>query len=333
MIAYQELKKVYEDQLQPQLSGMEADRKTVKKWRGRALVLLAVSLLFLGVLLVSLLAATKYSIISGMFGVTFSLVVIILSLMLASIFALIALLRYNKMKEVFKKEVITRIVALLNPEFEYQAKGFVPEAHYLAAGFFPDTHDRYGGDDLITGVIDKTPFLFSDLKVEEKKNKKQMDERKVMVWKSLFKGLFFVAEFNKSLNENTFVVPEKAHTDFLGKEKKGVNRYGKLVKLENPEFEKIFSVYGSSQQEARYILTPAMMEAIVNVHKMGGFQMMFSFVGSNVYCAIPRKRDTFEPKVSRSVEYKDVEEMYMLLHLIETIIKEMNLNTRIWTKE
>ncbi len=37
--------------------------------------------------------------------------------------------------------------------------------------------------------------------------------------------------------------------------------HGKLVKLENPEFEKEFVVYSSGQQEARYILTPVMMEA------------------------------------------------------------------------
>ncbi len=53
----------------------------------------------------------------------------------------------------------------------------------------------------------------------------------------------------------------------MGKEKTNAKHYGELIKLENPEFEKIFSVYGSSQQEARYVLTPTMMEAIVNVYK------------------------------------------------------------------
>ncbi len=148
----------------------------------------------------------------------------------------------------------------------------------------------------------------------------------------VFKGLFFVAEFNKDLNESTFVVPEKEFANLLGKEKTSAAHYGELVKLENPEFEKIFSVYGSSQQEARYVLTPTMMEAIVNVYKTCNLKMRFSFTGSKVYCAIPMKKDMFEPTVKRGVKYSNIEEFYMILNLIETIITEMNLNTRIWTK-
>ncbi len=148
----------------------------------------------------------------------------------------------------------------------------------------------------------------------------------------IFKGLFFIAEFNKNLNESSFVVPEKSHSNMLGKEKSKVNRFGELIKLENPEFEKIFSVYGTSEQEARYILTPMMMEAMVAVYKKFGFAMRFSFIGSKVYCAIPMKKDMFEPNIKRGVKCSDIEEFYMILNLIETIITEMNLNTRIWTK-
>ncbi len=158
-------------------------------------------------------------------------------------------------------------------------------------------------------------------------------KKMLQVYTKVFKGLFFVAEFNKNLNENTFVVPEKEYANLLGQEKTKVAHYGELVKLENPEFEKIFSVYGSSQQEARYVLTPTMMEAIVNLSKTYNLKMKFSFRGAKVYCAIPMKKDMFEPTVKRGIKYEDIEEFYMILSLIETIITEMNLNTRIWTKE
>ncbi len=41
----------------------------------------------------------------------------------------------------------------------------------------------------------------------------------------------------------------------------------------------------------------------------------------------------FKPTVKRGVAYSDIEEFSMILNLIETIITEMNLNTRIWTKK
>ena len=107
-----------------------------------------------------------------------------------------------------------------------------------------------------------------------------------------------------------------------------------LVKLENPDFEKLFAVYSTSQIEARYVLTPVMMESMVNISKKYGRKMYFSFNGERVYCAIKFNKALFEPRIRKSgVNFNDVEEMYHLFGLIETIIQEMNLNTRIWTKE
>jgi hypothetical protein len=62
--------------------------------------------------------------------------------------------------------------------------------------------------------------------------------------------------------------------------------------------------------------------------------MYFSFKGENVFCAIPFGRNLFEPNIKKSgVNYSDVEEMCVFFSLIEIIVKELNLNTRIWTKE
>lgn len=61
--------------------------------------------------------------------------------------------------------------------------------------------------------------------------------------------------------------------------------------------------------------------------------MHFAFIGERVYCAIEFDKGLFEPRVMKSgVKFSDVEEMYCLFGLIETIIHEMNLNIRIWTK-
>ncbi len=75
------------------------------------------------------------------------------------------------------------------------------------------------------------------------------------------------------------------------------------------------------------------MEAMVEVQKRYNLEMRFSFSGANVYCAVNTTKLLFEPTIRHSLKYQDVEEMYDLLGLIETIINEMNLNTRIWTKE
>ena len=319
----EELKLLYKNELKPQLAQMEGQRKYIKKWRG------------LGIFAAVLAFLTYHygeSFVSGTL-----VIVLLVVLAIAGIFCGIkAYIRYQDYKKVFKAEVVAKIVRLINPDYSYNPSAHISERVYSQSGIFPKKPDRCNGDDLITGKINKTPFEFSELKTEEKSETRDDDGSKRTEWNTIFRGIFFVADFNKHLGEQTFVVPQndKFTTNLFGRERKKTHRFGELIKLENPEFEKIFSVYGSSQQEARYILTPTMMEAIVNIYRHLGVKMYFSFVGNNVYCAIPMHKNMFEPKIGKEgIKYEDVEEMFLLFGMIETIVTEMNLNTRIWTKD
>ncbi|HPF93146.1 MAG TPA: DUF3137 domain-containing protein, partial [Tenuifilaceae bacterium] len=161
------------------------------------------------------------------------------------------------------------------------------------------------------------------------------DGKRKETWHTIFKGLFFHADFNKEIMGKTYIEPDTAER-LLGKfgQSLQVSSKGKLVKLENPEFEKIFAVYGTDQTEARYILTPTIMEALVNIYKMYKRKMHLSFIGTRVYVAMSFSKNLFEPKIfSSGVKFKDVEFMYNLFMVNQTIVKELNLNTRIWTKE
>ena len=45
-------------------------------------------------------------------------------------------------------------------------------------------------------------------------------------------------------------------------------------------------------------------------------------------------KDLFEPRILKSgVRFEDMEQMNEQFNLIQTLIHEMNLNTRIWTKD
>ncbi len=319
MVSQEEIKSLYETELKPQLAGMEKMRKFVKRWRRLAIASGIVAFLFLSN------CSTAVEIIGG--------IVFIAGAIYSSFKAYGTYKKYHKQ---FKNEVVRKVVQLINPAYQYNPDKHIELYEYHKAAIFRPKAERFNGDDLIVGKIDKTPFKFSELKTEYKTTRTDSDGNTVTEWNTIFKGLFFLAEFNKNIEGQTFIFPEKDSglTNIFGKEKAKSKDFGELVKLENPEFEKIFSVYGTSQQEARYILTPVLMEAIVNIYKTYGLTMYFSFKGENVFCAIPFSRNLFEPNIKKSgVNYSDVEEMYVLFTLIETIIKELNLNTRIWTKD
>ena len=108
---------------------------------------------------------------------------------------------------------------------------------------------------------------------------------------------------------------------------------GAIVKLEDPEFEREFVVYSSDQVEARYILSSALMQRIVEFRRRCNRRVHLSFVGDHVYLAVESGKDLFEPPLFSRLTAATVEEYWSDLQLFGGIVEQLNLNTRIWTKE
>lgn len=238
-------------------------------------------------------------------------------------------------RQSFKSNVVTAIVALYNPDWEYLCDSSIEQADYERSGLFRHRVDRYQGDDLVKGKIDRTDFQFSELHTQYKQVTYGSKGERREHWVTIFRGLFMHADFNKNFSGTTYVLPDTAEKllGAFGQSLQKLSSRGDLVKLENVEFEKRFVVYSSDQVEARYILTPAMMEAMVKLSSAFDSDVFFSFVGSRVYVARSFSGGLFEPNLFRSgVNYADVKEMFDLFGMISELVQELNLNTRIWTK-
>ena len=104
--------------------------------------------------------------------------------------------------------------------------------------------------------------------------------------------------------------------------------------MDNVEFERHFAVYASDQIQSRYVLTPAIMDKILDFKKKSGSTSWLSFKDSMLYMAVPYKKNLFEPKYFKCmVDYVTTFEYFHDLSLFVGIVEEFNLNTRIWTKE
>lgn len=242
----------------------------------------------------------------------------------------------SKYRKRFKSDVVAEIIGLYNPEWQYLYDSCITQDQYQLSRIFPQHFDRYSGDDLVVGEIDKTDFQYSELHTQYKQETHGSKGERDESWVTIFKGLFMHADFNKKFSGTTFVLPDTAERLFgsFGQKLQKLSSRGELVKLEDPVFEKRFVVYSSNQVEARYILTPAIMENMVRLADHVGGKVYFSFVGSRVYFARSFSKDLFEPNVFRSgVNFSDAKQMFELLGMITELIQELNLNTRIWTKE
>jgi hypothetical protein len=236
----------------------------------------------------------------------------------------------------FKMIILRKMVQFADPGLDYLPQQGISKELFTAAGLFKQGIDRYKCEDMIRGKIDKTQLTFSEVHAEYKTTTHTGKSRQTH-WHTIFKGIFFIADFNKNFHGRTVVLPDTAEKLFglFGQTLQSwSSSHGQLVKLEDVEFEKEFVVYGTDQIEARYILSPALMERILQFQRKLGTKLYLSFLGSKVFGAISIEKNLFEPAVFSSVlDFNVIAEYYGQLQLGIGVVDELNLNTRIWTKE
>ena len=245
----------------------------------------------------------------------------------------VAWYQWGKLRRDFKHEVVGRVVKFLDPELRYLPADKIDQEKFEAGSIFRQRIDRYEGEDCVWGTLGVTKFEFCELKVQ---HQSRGESSKRSHWTTIFKGLYFVADFNKHFQSHTVVLPDalEGALGFLGQALQSVNPMrDDLVRLEDPEFEREFVVYGGDQVEARYILSPALMQRMLALkHKVGG-KVYFAFAGSEVHVAMATTRNRFEPKVFKSLlNCDDVAAHLEDLRLIIGLVEDLNLNTRIWSK-
>lgn len=239
---------------------------------------------------------------------------------------------YKKFKIKYKQTVITDMIHFIDPGLNYFHNGLVTKPEYLESKLFLQRPDLYKGEDMIEGTLGQTKLKFSELHSQYRTTNHKGQTQ----YHTIFRGIFFIADFNKNFQGETYVLPDTAEKLFgkIGNwfQKMNMARPD-LVKLENVEFEKAFAVYGSDQIESRYILSPKLMEDILALKQKVNKGLRLSFRNSNVYIAITSYLNMFEPRLFKSiVDFKHLQKYFEFLILVLSVVEDLGLNTRIWTK-
>ena len=241
----------------------------------------------------------------------------------------------KKYKFVYKTNVVSSALKEINETFSITPQSGLPEYEFISSELFTTEPDRYKTQDLISGTADKTSFWFAEVHAEYKTETQTKNGTKT-TWHTIFKGIIFVADFNKNFQVSTVVRP-KGVADAIGAWfSKNVFSFGnsELVHLENIIFDEIFATYSRNQIEARYILTPAMMERILELNKKSDDTISLSFINSKMYIAFPLSHNYFEAPIHSSLLVPDLlTDDLSIVQFMQDIVHELDLNTRIWGKK
>lgn len=237
----------------------------------------------------------------------------------------------------FKRQIIGPLVATIHETLQYEPDGSISRQEFVDSRIFTRDPDRVRGEDLVEGTIGATAVRFSELHAEYRTTSGSGSDRQTR-WHTIFRGMFFLADFNKQFNGVTIVRPDTAERFFgwVGQTLQSWNSALsglEVIRLEDPEFEQAFVVYGSDQVEARYLLSTSLMRRILDYREATGRDVALSFVNTQIHVAVPDSGNLFEPPLLRSCVDPTLIESYVDdVQLATGIVEAFNLNLRIWNK-
>ncbi|WP_321489820.1 DUF3137 domain-containing protein [uncultured Hyphomonas sp.] len=188
-----------------------------------------------------------------------------------------------------KELLVQPVVRQLGLNFEAEP-GEVASIHeHKKVGIVP-SWDRASYEDRLTGSRDNVEFELFEAHLEEKHRSTDSKGRTTTRWVTVFKGQCLRFHFDKTFYGRTLVTRDAGFFNRFGGGK-GMKR----ASLEDPQFEKIFEVYTTDQVESRYLLTPDLMQELVNLENaFHGGKLKCCFYGGEMYITL-QGGNLFEP--------------------------------------
>lgn len=236
----------------------------------------------------------------------------------------------------FKTTFIAEMVKRLHPELTYNPKSEIDQSILFDLGLISEQPNFGQPEDQLKGMVGKTAVFICEMDAIRRIRK----GRKGKKYKRLFHGLYLQADFNKNFHGETYILPdnwEKSLGWLATKVQKLNTSKGQLVNLENQDFENLFRVYSSDEIEARYILSPKLMERLVKMHvwltskSQSPVKIMIRFKDGAMHLAIDWNQDFFEVSFDKTAQ-KSADSIRTELSFCTELVENLDLNTRIWSK-
>ncbi|NLY62822.1 MAG: DUF3137 domain-containing protein [Erysipelothrix sp.] len=256
----------------------------------------------------------------------------VLDLVLLMIGAFIAFIYvfYQKSKRLKAyKLLIKEIVIQKMFEKNFDAVKYYPNQGFDEKFIFSlemfESGNQYSSNDLMSGSYKGVGFMQADVHIQDVRK-----SGKTTVVVELFQGRWIIFDFFKEFNGEHQV--RKNHSIF--KNKKPANFFGrklKKVSFEDSEFSKTYSTYTSDEQEAFYLMTPRLMQNMLDYQNLTQGEIVFGFKDKKLHIAINDNTNAFE------LSGKDITKMFLKqvqndIDVIKYVIDELNLDNDLYSK-
>lgn len=194
----------------------------------------------------------------------------------------------KRMKEVVGAPIIRSVLKEVFEHVEYSMFERLPD-HLLEVNEmdFPFDIDRIEGSDYIRATYHGVQIEMSDIKLIDRQS-----SGKHTRYVTQFEGLWMICDFGKTLSADLLLRERQSK---LFRFAENLFRSDDTIETENEEFNDKFIIRSDSEHDAFYILTPHMMEYILQMDRKSAGDTYLRFMRSGkVHIAINSGRDSFE---------------------------------------
>ena len=238
--------------------------------------------------------------------------------------ATVILYLINKRKFVsgYKETFVKTALESSFDDLVYEPDNGIPEEVIKETGFIR-LGNKYSSSDYIKASYNSTPFELSDVLIQDEHETTDSKGDTTTETDTIFHGQWMIFRFNKN-----FVSTVQVRQKFFGNSLFGtLKKTGKKIEMEDIEFNKLFTVFAESQQEAFYILTPHIMAKMKEISKKSDAQMMYGFKDNLLHIAVSSSKDSFSPKMFKKLDAEKAKaDISSSISIITGFIEELKLD-------
>lgn len=292
---------------------LEIMRQEVQKIKKFLFGLIATGLIFVNVLTMFPNLLRNYHISMIRFVI---MAVVVLCIVFVTINYNTKLQRYRAL---YKEQLVVQVLneQFTNVFYNYK-QGFtesdIKEKAFVRMG------NKFHSEDYLRAEYNGVKFARADVRIENETKDNKNNCRYV----TYFEGRVYELEFNKKISAGMQICSQNFMYGVLPKY---LNKKDK-VQTENMNFNNAFEIHANYDAEAFYVLTPHMMEHIMELSRRFT-SLCMNIVGNKMVLAVNSSLDALEPPTNTPINYQ-AEKNRILAELTEiiAIIDELNLADR-----
>ncbi|MBR4813727.1 MAG: DUF3137 domain-containing protein [Lachnospiraceae bacterium] len=223
----------------------------------------------------------------------------------------------KRYRELYKQTMIDRVAGEYFTQYEYLPdKGFAKD--YLRNFGIMSFGSDYNSEDMLKGVYNGVPFTRADVYIADTTTDSEGNSSTTVY----FRGQWLEIVPNKAFDTDLQIIQKGF--GFSNRKKSIFTRKQErrhVLETEDMEFNKRFQCLCQNDSEAFYLLTPALMQAIIHLSEILPYKMMIAYVNDSLQVLVDTHRDSMEPSSPKNGNFdRQIADLRQDMEIIVSVI-------------